>query len=59
MLADSIDRCATNVRSVESLQSNTFIHSLPGPVGKPFASRHEEPGFNPQGGTDVEPGFSC
>jgi hypothetical protein len=25
----------------------------------PFASRHEGPGFNPQGGTCVKPGFSC
>jgi hypothetical protein len=28
-----------------------FSHSLTGPVGQPFASRHEGPGFNPQGGT--------
>jgi hypothetical protein len=38
---------------------NSFIHSLTGPVGQPFASRHEGPGFNTQGGTYVKPGFSC
>jgi hypothetical protein len=26
-----------------------FIHSSTGPVVHPFASRHEGPGFNPQG----------
>ncbi len=26
-----------------------FIHNLTGPVGQPFASHHEGPGFNPQG----------
>jgi hypothetical protein len=26
-----------------------FIHSLTGPVGHPFASHHEGPGFNPRG----------
>ncbi len=26
-----------------------FIHSLTGPVGQPFASRHEGPRFNPRG----------
>ncbi len=36
-----------------------YTHSLTGPVGQPFASRHEGPGFNPQGGTYVKPGFSC
>ncbi len=36
-----------------------FIHSLTGPVGQPFASCYEGPGFNPQGGTYVKPGFSC
>ncbi len=36
-----------------------FIHSLTGPVGQPSASRHEGPGFNPYGGTNVKPGFSC
>jgi hypothetical protein len=35
-----------------------FIHSLTGPVCQPFASRYERPGFNPQGGTYVKPGFS-
>jgi hypothetical protein len=30
-----------------------------GPVDNPFASRHEGPGLNPQGGTYVKPGFSC
>jgi hypothetical protein len=34
-----------------------FTHSRTGPVGQPFASCHEGPGFNPQGGTYVEPGF--
>jgi hypothetical protein len=28
-------------------------------VGHPFTSCHERPGFNPQGGTYVKPGFSC
>jgi hypothetical protein len=39
----------------------TFIHSSTGPVVHPFASCHEGPGFNPQGGTyaHVKPGFSC
>jgi hypothetical protein len=32
-----------------------FIHSLTGPVGHPFASHHEGPGFNPQEGTLVTP----
>jgi hypothetical protein len=32
---------------------------LTGPVDYLFASRHEGPGFNPQGGTYVKPGFSC
>jgi hypothetical protein len=36
-----------------------FIHSSTGPVVHPFASRHEGPGFNPQGGTYVKPGFPC
>ncbi len=36
-----------------------FIHSSTGQVVHPFASRHEGPGFNPQGGTYVEPGFFC
>jgi hypothetical protein len=27
-----------------------FTHSLTDPVGQPFATRHEGPGFNPQGG---------
>ncbi len=36
-----------------------FIHSLTGPVGQRFASRHEGPGFNPQGGIYMKPGFSC
>jgi hypothetical protein len=36
-----------------------FPHSSTGPMVHPFASRHEGPGFNPQGGTYVEPGFSC
>jgi hypothetical protein len=27
-----------------------FIHSSTGPEVHPFASRHEGPGFNPQGG---------
>ncbi len=38
---------------------NLTVHTrLTGPVGQPFASRHEGPGFNPQGGTYVKPGFS-
>jgi hypothetical protein len=37
----------------------SFIHSSTGPVVHPFASRQEGPGFNPQGGTYVKPGFSC
>jgi hypothetical protein len=36
-----------------------FIHGSTGPVVHPFASRHEGPGFNPQGDTYVKPGFSC
>ncbi len=36
-----------------------FIPCLAGPVDYPFTSRHEGPGFNPQGGTYVKPGFSC
>jgi hypothetical protein len=32
-----------------------FIHSLTGPMGQPFASRHEGPGFNPRGGG----GYRC
>jgi hypothetical protein len=36
-----------------------FIYSSTGPVVHLFASHHEGPGFNPQGGTSVNPGFSC
>jgi hypothetical protein len=36
-----------------------FIPCLTGPVDNPFASRHEGPGFNPQGSTSVKLGFSC
>ncbi len=36
-----------------------FTHCLTGPVVHLFASRHEGPGFNSQGGTYVKPGFSC
>jgi hypothetical protein len=36
-----------------------LTHSLTGPVGQPFASCHEGPRFNPQGGTYVKLGFSC
>jgi hypothetical protein len=36
-----------------------FIHSSTVPVVHPFASRHEGPEFNPQGGSYVKPGFSC
>ncbi len=36
-----------------------FTHSFTGPVVHPFASLHEEPRFNPRGGTYVKPGFSC
>jgi hypothetical protein len=32
-----------------------FVHSSTGPVVYLFASRHEGPGFNPQGGTYVKP----
>jgi hypothetical protein len=34
-----------------------FTHGLAGPVGKPFASRHEGPGFKPQGGYFCETGI--
>ncbi len=37
----------------------TFTHSHTGSVGQPFASCYEGPGFNPQGGTYVKPGYSC
>jgi hypothetical protein len=33
--------------------------SSPGRKTVPFASRQKGPGFNPQGGTYVKPGFSC
>ncbi len=36
-----------------------FIHSSTGTVVQPLASCYEGPGFNPQGGTSVKPGFSC
>jgi hypothetical protein len=36
-----------------------FIYSSTGPVVHLFSSHHEGPGFNPQGGTSVNPGFSC
>ncbi len=36
-----------------------FKHSSTVPVVYPFASRHEGPGFSPQGGTYVKSGFSC
>jgi hypothetical protein len=44
---------------VESLQSPAFTHSSTGPVIHLFASRHDGPGFNPQRGSYVKPGFSC
>jgi hypothetical protein len=34
-----------------------FLHSSTGPVVHPFASRHEGPGFNPQGGYLCETGI--
>jgi hypothetical protein len=34
-------------------------HSSTGPVVHLVASHHEGPGFNPQGGTYLKPGFSC
>jgi hypothetical protein len=37
----------------------TFTPCFTGPVNYPFASCHEGPGFNPQGGTYVKLGFSC
>ncbi len=36
-----------------------FTPCLTGLVDYPFASRHEGPGFNPQGGICVKLGFSC
>jgi hypothetical protein len=36
-----------------------LMHSSTEPVVHPFASRHEEPGFNSKGGTYVKPGVSC
>jgi hypothetical protein len=36
-----------------------LIPCLTGPVDHTFASRHEGPRFNPEGGTYVKPGFSC
>ncbi len=36
-----------------------FTHSSTGQVVQLFASHHEGPRFNPQGGTYVKPGFSC
>jgi hypothetical protein len=36
-----------------------FTPCLTGPVDYLFASPHEGPGFNPQGGTYMKPGFSC
>ncbi len=36
-----------------------FTPCLTGSVDYPFASHHEGPGFNPQVGTSVKPGFSC
>jgi hypothetical protein len=32
---------------------------LTGPVDYPFTSRHEGPGFKPQGDIYLKPGFSC
>ncbi len=42
-----------------SCKLTAFSHSSTGPVVHPFASHHEGPRFNPQGGTYVKPGFSC
>jgi hypothetical protein len=46
---------------VESLQSHCIHTLFTGPLVHLFASCHEGPGFNPQGGsgTYVKPGFSC
>jgi hypothetical protein len=44
---------------VENWRTPTAIeHSSTGSVVHPFASRHEGPGFNPQGATYLDPGFS-
>ncbi len=45
--------------TVESLQSHCIHTQFHWPVVHSFASRHEGPGFNPQGGTYVQQGFSC
>ncbi len=42
-----------------SCNLTAFIHSSTGPVVPPFASCHEGPGFNFQGGNYVKLGFSC
>jgi hypothetical protein len=40
-------------------KKSAFIHSSTGPEVHPLTSRHEGPGFNPWGGTNVKPGLSC
>jgi hypothetical protein len=42
---------------MESLQSHCIHTQFHWPVIHPFASRREGPGFNPQEGTYVKPGF--
>jgi hypothetical protein len=46
-------------RMCRACNLTAFTHILTGLVGQPFGSRHEGPGFNPQGGNCVKPGFSC
>ncbi len=44
---------------MESLQSHCIHTQFHWSSGPPVCSHHEGPGFNPQGGTYVKPGFSC
>ncbi len=59
-LAQGCLRRLVNVSSLmwRACNVTAFTHSSTGPVVHPFASHHERPGFNPQGGSDVKLGFS-
>jgi hypothetical protein len=61
VLFDSTTVCYVQVKVLENnlwraCNLTAFIHS---PVVHLFASRRGGPGFNPEGGTYVKPGFSC
>jgi hypothetical protein len=49
----------SNILLWRACNPTAYTHNSTGPVVHPFASRHEGPVFNPQGGTYVKPELSC